>query len=295
MEPTSTSLIGVLDYEPTMGALRRIKRNARKIPLVWPLLRPIYRHISMRIRVDNIAMFHTGRCGSSVLGSLLDQHHKMFWASEIFESLDPRCQALLDRQDGVRRVLVDSMYSRAAKCYGFETKFLSSQHLTPDRIDLTLEEYLSLLRGLGFSHFIVLRRKNLLRSLISTLIGLETKKWQNREDSAPVHSIAMDVDTLFGEGSSSLLSYFRHVETGHGALRELLRGDEVLFLSYEDDILDDPITAYQKVCSFIGMQPMSPEIEFKRQNPFSLRQLVTNFEEVALVLRKTGYEWMLDD
>lgn len=39
------------------------------------------------IRERNVVMFHCGRCGSSVVGGLLNQHTKVRWAGEIFENV----------------------------------------------------------------------------------------------------------------------------------------------------------------------------------------------------------------
>ena len=39
------------------------------------------------IRRTNVAMFHIGRCGSTAVGILLNQHPKIRWGGEIFASL----------------------------------------------------------------------------------------------------------------------------------------------------------------------------------------------------------------
>jgi hypothetical protein len=38
-------------------------------------------------RPGNVAMFHLGRSGSTVVANLLHQHHDIYWASELYEPI----------------------------------------------------------------------------------------------------------------------------------------------------------------------------------------------------------------
>lgn len=56
-----------------------------------------------------VAMFHTGRCGSTVLGEMLGVQGEVFWAGEIFEDMPGRYGALAHKPQAVERILRRSM------------------------------------------------------------------------------------------------------------------------------------------------------------------------------------------
>ena len=83
-----------------------------------------------------LAMFHMGRCGSTVLGQLLGAQGGVFWAGEIFEDMPQRYGMLSRHPQTVSRILQRSMAEPASlrslvrraaypvnyRVYGFETK-----------------------------------------------------------------------------------------------------------------------------------------------------------------------------
>ncbi|MCX6973238.1 MAG: hypothetical protein NTZ94_02865, partial [Verrucomicrobia bacterium] len=62
----------------------------------------------------------------------------------------------------------------------------------------------------------------------------------------------------------------------------------------ENDIENDPLKAYSKICEFIGVKATKPTISLSKTTPFSIRDLIENFDEVASCLANTPYEWMLE-
>jgi hypothetical protein len=68
-----------------------------------------------------------------------------------------------------------------------------------------------------------------------------------------------------------------------------------LHLSYEEDIVADPLRAYSRVCEFVGIEPAAPRVDLVRTNPFSYDAILDNVDEVRAVLKDTKYAWMLDN
>jgi hypothetical protein len=64
-------------------------------------------------------------------------------------------------------------------------------------------------------------------------------------------------------------------------------------LTYEKDIQNDPVKAYQQVCDFLGIKSRNVTVELSRTNPFVANEMIENFDEVESVLNGTNYEWML--
>lgn len=185
-----------------------------------------------------------------------------------------------------------------SKIYGFETKFLPFQHLSKRCIDLELSEYLDCLRALQFTKFIILKRENYLRRVVSAEVARHNNFWHARSDvdgSTNPNTIYVDINCVGGRGPrTSLLDSFRHLDEQYEKLQKLLEQDNGLLLTYEDDIQDDPFLAYHKVCEFMSVYPRETEVSLRRTNPFALERLINNFDEITSVLGNTEYEWMLE-
>ncbi len=236
-------------------------------------------------RLTNIAMFHTGRSGSTLLGDMLDQHSDFLWAGEIFNRLRN-----LSRNQ-VEMIIVLSMYLNERKIYGFETKTLADQQLGPECINMSCKDYIEFLSLLGFDHFIVVTRKNLLRKLVSRMVARKINKYHRTSEN----SVAVKVNIDLTDGRKSLIDEFSKNEMHYRGLMNALDGRKVLQLCYEEDLLDDPMVAYRKVCEFTGLEECVPAMRFQRTNPFKLMDIIDNFEETEEVLEGTVYEWMISD
>jgi len=92
-----------------------------------------------------------------------------------------------------------------------------------------------------------------------------------------------------------LIQHLRDSRDTFALLEECLRGRSVLRLSYEDDIAGGPERAYRRVCEFLGLQPSEVSVLLRKTNPFSLREMVTNFEDLERALAGTEFAWMLSD
>ncbi len=256
----------------------------------------------------NICMLHSGRCGSTVLASMLNQHSEIHWAGEIFQykSLGKKNRKNIKKHNGVKTIITHQRDSCTERFFGFETKILPEQHMGAHRINLTLKEYLSLLQELAFSKIIVLKRKNILRQAISAIIGEQRGFWHislaKKTENITVNETVIDINHIFGQGSYlfggrpvSLVQYLRHIKEHHKILESIKPTiDRALHLAYEEDIQYDPHMGYRKICEFISANPESPDILLKSVNPYPLSELVVNFDEVKAHLKATEFEWMTD-
>jgi len=249
-------------------------------------------------RIANIAMFHTGRCGSTVLGDMLGQHPDFFWASEIFEDISIRYPWLKNGKDKARRCIERSMYSQRKMFYGFETKFLPELHLRSDCADMSLDKYVKMLKYLHFSHFIILHRKNYLRRAVSAAIGRKTNEWHSKEQKNVPTRVKIDLENFpTGNRTRPFLEHLQLLEESYSDIETLLENSNVLKLIYEEDILENPNIGCKKIADFLKIDTSSfdTEVRFKRTNPFRLEEMIINYAEVAALLTGTKYEWMLFD
>lgn len=244
-------------------------------------------------RQTNTAMLHAGRCGSSVLADMLNQHPDMRWANEPFENMKAYYYNMPDTSRGYNRI-ADSIFRSAHPHYGFDSKYLPEQHLRKELANKTPVTYAELLKSLGFNRCILLDRKNHLRRAASIAIGTDTKQWGTFE--APgrfTTTINLDRFVSYGE-EMPLLDFFSALNTRYSEIKDAFRGMQILELTYENDILVDPTQAYIKSCDYIGIKPQkNVAVRLRKQNPLPLSELIENYDEVASLLHGTEFEWML--
>lgn len=277
-----TKLRDRLDRNVALGLfLRRVRRFAD-------------RALKGGTREGNIAMLHAGRCGSSVVADLLNQHPEVYWAGELFELMSP-IYYCMDSGRRAEELIANALYRRRTRYFGFDSKYLPEQHLRPELANQSVEGYVGLLRRLGFRHFILLGRRNHLRRAVSVAIGTKTGQWNTRGEVRRT-TARIDPDRFMSYGTEMpLLHYFRSLDETHARARNALQGQRLLELGYEADIEGDPQVAYRKVCAWLDIAPRAVEVRLRKLNPLPLSDLVDNFEEVERTLRGTPYAWMLQD
>lgn len=241
-------------------------------------------------------MLHTGRCGSSVLGDMLNAHSKFHWAGEIFEAfMGIDASNASETNQRIRKTIDSSRDSTRSRIYGFATKYLDQQHLSSECLNISIDDYVTRLDQLGFSHFIVLDRTNYLRRAVSALVGKATGKWHSHDEPSRPTSVTVDLQSyLTGGQPRSLIQFFESTDDRRNELKRALTNRNSLQLTYEDDVEQDPMIGYRKICDFLDMADEGPAINLRRTNPFTFRQMIVNYAEVEAALHDTKYSWMIE-
>ena len=108
----------------------------------------------------------------------------------------------------------------------------------------------------------------------------------------PSKAIKFKIDSL--NKPKPLVERIENLEIQMQEVETLLAGKNVLNLTYEDDIEQDPQRAYHSICKFVDMEATKASVNLNKTNPFPLKDIIENFAEVKATLHKTPYEWMLD-
>lgn len=234
----------------------------------------------------NIVVFHAGRSGSQVLAGLLAQHPDIFWDNELFWAARLRTYRDIygDAFDPMEIIRLAPFKTRKP-WYGWEMK---PNHFRLAELDRAA--CIEQLKVMGYDRFIVLRRKSLLRQFLSMRL------LKSQEDRSRTHVRAdddvqrrqIDIDTL------AFLNFARVQEEDFNDLAHDLAGEQVLQLTYEDHIEQDPRNAQRRVCDFMGVAPHEARVTLRRGNPFPLREIIRNYDEVASDLSGTAYAYMLE-
>jgi hypothetical protein len=244
-----------------------------------------------------VVMFHVGRSGSRVVGDLLDQQASVTWEGEIYR------KALAYQRKGIpakakgewpvdpEGLLVARQREHHKEYYGFEVKF---QHL--ERFKIGVPDFLQLLERHGCRHFVVLRRENLLRKVISSRVGSAIGRFHLTETPEVPTRVWIDPNRTKVDGvARPLIEALEMFDRQLAELDSLLEGRRHLALTYERDVASDPRVAARKICGFLGIPEGPMEVRYAKTNPWPLRQVIENYGEVRDCLRGTRFEWMLEE
>ena len=243
-----------------------------------------------------VVNWHIGRCGSSVLGSLLAQHPDVGYSNEIFSPFMPRRRGerLLP---SLEQVVQSAARDIQTPIHLFEVKHLRAQNLGlyPQ---LRLENWLSRFDALGYRHHLLMFRRNGLRRMVSHVRAEQTGLYVAAADTKmPSAAVTLPLDAItHGFERRSLLDWLEIYEHGHAKMRDAFsqRQDHWLELVYEDDIEASPLQAYQRVCDFLGLARVETVLRHRKMNPGPLCDLIANYTAVEACLKPTRFAWMLD-
>ena len=255
----------------------------------------------MALQRPRTVMFHIGRSGSGVLGDLLDQHPDVRWDGEVVKprrlhpQLPPVTRRLWPgaptRARGLLRVVQRRMASAPRdRAYGFEIKFF---HL--DREGVGLDRFLDMVAGAGVDRYIVLRRRNLLRKVVSSLVAARAGTHHSTETAAGPAVVVIDVEAVtVDRDRAPLVQLLERWDRQFEDLDRRLAGRRVLPLTYEDDVEADPRLGYGRICDFLDVAPAPADVRLRPTNPFPLDAIVANLDDVREVLAGTRFAWMAE-
>ena len=240
-------------------------------------------------------MIHNGRCGSTVVGDLLAQNPNIHWASELYTPLFTKWEketqqeyTHLSKEPIVKNpieLLKNSMNETTKPYYGVVFKPF---HFAIAHSSAT--EFLNQSFLLNFTYFILIRRKNRLRQIVSGQVARKKNTWFSYgENIAKLEKIHLPLNK-----PKPLVERIENLERQMQEVKTLLAGKNVLNLTYEDDIEQDPQSAYHSICKFVNMEPTNASVTLSKTNPFLLKDIIENFAEVKAALHNTPYEWMPD-
>lgn len=239
--------------------------------------------------IEKVAVLHLGRCGSHLINNTI----KIYNPNNVEHDLDiftkPMDTPIFPYL--VSRVQISSAYKK--KAYFFETmpfKY-SNVHMSDEIRNMTPREYIDTIKDkAGINKFILMDRKNYLRRYISAMVAKKNGYWHSNKAVKNVTTIRIDnSDWVVG-------TLFPAMDEWYSEMTTILKDEDLLNISYENDIENNPRVAYDKVLDFIGLESeQEPEFYLKKTNPFPMDQIVENFEDVVEEIKGTKYEWMLND
>lgn len=247
--------------------------------------------------------WHIGRCGSSVLGSLVGQHSKVQSDREIFSRYMPRRWGVGPRPS------MDFVFCCTREARRKPNQMIEIKHLPEQNLGLypgaSIEQWLAIAALNGFTKHIITFRRNGLKRLVSHALAQQTGRYVLKAgDEYFVEPIRFRLnchEVQEGFGSNGVIAWLSRYEEAHMNLRRKLgewcqESDSagVCELIYEEDIERDPLIGYAKVCGCLGVSPEQPMVTHLKVVNEPLSSVLTNFSEVKALLSGSRFEWMLE-
>ncbi len=258
-------------------------------------LAKMYRSIFKIKRKKIVIMFHIGRSGSTVTADLLNQHDKCKWDGEIFDDLFRKIERQNSRTIKEKDIphfpikyLKQKCKDKTKEYYGIEVKFF---HLI--LMDISIQSFIELFKDYDVS-FIVLKRNNFMRKIVSSQIAHKTKIFHlSTQETLKLEKTTIDVNSIkIDRDDKPLLDFLNNFREMFDQLDLALQGKKTLKISFEEDVEQNPLVAYNKICNFLGIIPQNPQINFQKTTPFKMSQIVTNIHEVEDYLKDTTFHFM---
>lgn len=238
------------------------------------------------LRETNVAMFHIGRCGSTAVGVLLNQHPKIRWGGEIFAGLKRKYGRNSWVWEDPLRMIRLRTNIHVCRVFGAEIK---RKHF--EDVNMEVNTIVNKLEKIGYKKYIILRRKNYLKREVSRLVGSEMKKWNFEEDVEPP-AVSIPVESINGK---NIINHFREIDEFYEKIEKSISGKKLLKINYEEDIKESPKLAFEKIAEWLNLKKVETKVATKKINKKPIKKRISNFEEVRKALDKTEYKWMAQE
>jgi LPS sulfotransferase NodH len=197
------------------------------------------------------------RTGSNLLLSYLNSHINVRAEREIFKWLKGR-----DENELLNKNFAKEPFFIRAK--GFKIFYYHPY-------DKENGEIWKLLSDTKDLHVIHIKRKNILRTLVSKKIAQNSKAYTSEEEKKTnkvEEKINFDFDEL-----NNLITHTRNLEkTGD----DIFSGNKMITVYYED-LVENPELYFKTITDFLGLEYKKPRTSYKKQNPEKLSELLENF------------------
>ena len=174
-----------------------------------------------------------------------------------------------------------AMLKDKAGIFGFEMKVW---HLF--NLGVSASQAINFLQKINIHKHIILKRHNYLRVVASSNVAKKTSSWHIKAESKPTLTKVYVNPECLAYAIKEFSDFYKELD--------LLLGQKCLLLLYEKDILPNPKVAFNKVARFLDLDKLEPAVFLGVTNPYPLKDMILNFDEISYQLKGTEQEWMLE-
>ena len=261
-------------------------RLVMKLTLFWLLgrLKALLQQISSTRQ--SFLVLSTGRSGSTLLMQYLRCHPEIM--CRLAEPLNPETLTAngLTGSYVSLDILISFVMAQLLSWRRFAGCKILCQQL--EYCGVSLGDLLIALRD---PPVIVLFREDALATYVSLQLAFKTDVWYSEEEKKECTTVEVDPDDYKGHAEWQWQRWRNTLSAFVGRTKK-----RVHFISYEE-LIADKERALEGVFSFLGLPPCKTEAYSKRQNPFSLREMISNYDDIEEKLNSVSAnvlskEWM---
>lgn len=261
-----------------MSSFDQLLSSLKNPQIVWSFIKRKFKSIGIRKHSEyqKFIILARSRTGSNLLISYLNNHPSIIAETEIFRDLQgEKPEQMLSN--------LFRPYPSRIKAVGFKIFYYHPLHTD----GTALWNELISMKNL---HVIHLKRKNILRTLISRKIADQKDKWASfdAEDSAQesIKSVRFEV--------SELKEGFEQTRQWEEEGDRRFQNHPLLTLYYED-LADVPEDTFKKITAFLGLTYQAPKTYFQKQNPEKTSDLLANYAELKQSFMGTPWSGFFEE
>lgn len=216
------------------------------------------------------------RTGSNLVVSALNSHPSIECSGEVFAQLEGRTHD--EVLSSVFCPKPDSIAAVGLKIFYYHP------------LDDKSGDLWGTLKGTENLTVIHLKRRNVLRTLVSLKIAYKTKVWEGKHSDQPIPVDERRVEFTDVE----LLEGFRKTKLWEQEFDDYFADSDLMQICYED-FADKPEENLQNLCERFGVEPGTLATDMRRQNPESLSSLIRNYDELKEWFLPMGWSEYFED
>lgn len=216
------------------------------------------------------------RTGSNMLISMLNSHPSIYARYEIIRTLDG---------NSVPDVLnkIYSRYPRFVKAVGFKIFYY---HPVDDESGTVWNK----LREMEDLYIIHLKRRNILRTILSKEIAQMTEAWTKRYHRGTIVSGEKKVHL----DENELLKAFKQTRYWETTYEHIFRSHPMIEIYYED-LLNNTNAEFQKITDLLDLKFCNARTTFQKQNPERMSELIINYQSIKKSFSNTEWSLFFED
>jgi hypothetical protein len=225
---------------------------------------------------------------------MIAQNKLFYYDGEVYEKIRTGAFKLSQKEKlAPGKVLKHRKQRYFYRDYLVSIKPIPEEHLRLGLLHLPYDEFLETLENSGIRNYIIIKRKDYLRQVLSGKLAQHWKKYHFKSDEKPdTIQINLDLHNFgFGTFKGELVELFKRFDKYYQEMETKTKNP--LVLTYEEDIEADPYVAYNKIKKYLNLRKRKPDIILSKSNIFKNEEVIENYDELKEYLSGTPYEWMV--
>ena len=242
------------------------------------LLTTMFGQIGKNRKYQKFVIISRSRTGSNLLCDLLNSHPKIEANRELFHNTNAHsCREIWES------LFVKKYWN--IKYVGFKIFYYHPLK----SVDKEVWDFIENDKTIKIIH---LTRKNMLRTIISREIAIQTNVWidQGGGNADPISLL----DKRFEINIDLCLKKIEETKTWEKQTSTIFLAHPVIELTYEE-LTADTQKAMNRIYSFFNLTYYPATSDVRRQNPETIKNLIINYDELATVLLNEGYSDFLEE